>query len=203
MSEFVIQTKNGNIVFLDVIALNEDQQIHLSSSCTQCTLQEWRVRETGIKIALTFNQRNLILQYKNNLLCCKNEKAILGEGLIIFTVHSQERMAIRIDNRDKSKPPKPETVLLVVKLVSESQDVDEEAEWKGYHNLAYTLIHQVIRVTFKVTISFETIGNSHIKVITVSNDHIDDLMISLGELPNVKSELARLKKELLNRNILD
>jgi len=121
---------------------------------------------------------------------------LIKEDTIVFTPHARERIAVRVDKVSKDTPPSVESVLLVIQLVIDSDKVDDNAEWKGFTNLTYTLCHTEYDERFKVTVSFEMIDRERIRVITVSNDHILELTNSLMDNPEIMRKLQEFKKKL-------
>ena|GEM_PF-2822757 len=121
---------------------------------------------------------------------------MIKEDTIVFTPHARERIAVRVDKVSKDTPPSVESVLLVIQLVIDSDKVDDNAEWKGFTNLTYTLCHTEYDERFKVTVSFEMIDRERIRVITVSNDHILELTNSLMDNPEIMRKLQEFKKKL-------
>jgi hypothetical protein len=107
---------------------------------------------------------------------------------------------MRLDKVDPARPPRTESILLIIRLVIESDIVDDTAEWKGHQNLVYTLIHNRYNEKFKISVSFEVIDNKQIKVITVSNEHIDELTEKIGNHPEIRRELEVLKEQLLQKS---
>lgn len=190
---FEIQMKDQKVVFRDVINLFEDQRKIIVSSAPLRTMAEWRKCQTGLKIPLNEPQRERILQHKNGLVSNKDEHTLLKDRTIVFSDHSRRRIAMRVEGVDSNRPPKLDSILLVIKLVMESDVVDDEAEWKGHQSLVYTLIHKAYGERFKVCVTFEMIRNEHMKVITISNEHIDQLVTSLSEFPVIQQALTEMK----------
>lgn len=193
---FRVSLRDQILIFEDIIDLSKEQQDHIVKAAQKRTMSEWRNLEEGIKIPLEHWQREEVLAHKNMLVENKDEEKLLQEETIIFTRHAKARLAMRVDKVDPSRPPKPESLLLIIKLVIESDVVDEDAEWKGHANLVYTLIHNEYRERFRISISFEKIYDENIKVITVSNQHIDELTKKLGDKPEIRAELEALMQRL-------
>lgn len=194
--QFTIPMKDQDIEFMDVIDLSVEQQELIINDSSYRTMEEWRNEETGIKIPLENWQQDAVLAHKNLLVEAKEERALLKDRTIIFTKHSKDRVALRVEKVQVGRPPKLESLLLVIRLVIESNVVDKQAEWKGHKNLVYTLLHTGLGERFKISISFETIGTENIKVITVSNEHINELTAKLIEQDNIRESLEQLKKRL-------
>lgn len=194
---FTIEMKDRTLVFEDVIDLTEAQRRHIVSSAALRTPLEWRNQKSGLKIQLQKHQRQRVLAYKNSLVGGHDERSVLREQIIIFTTHAKERIALRVDRVDPRRPPKLESLLFVIKLIIESDAVLEKAEWKGNRNLVYTLYHKGYGETYKVSMSFETIGKQHMKVITVSNESVDRLTAAIQDHPHLQAELAEMKRRLL------
>lgn len=189
--------KDQKVGFQDIIELSEEQQAIIVSSAPQKTMAEWRKNQIGVKIPLNEHQQQLVLKYKNDLISGRDERTLLKDKTIIFSDHSQQRIAMRVEGVDPSRPPKVESILLVIELLMESDVVDNVAEWKGHKNLIYTLIHNKYDERFRVCVTFEKIGTKHMKVITVSNQHIDQLVASLGEIPSVQEALAKMMRRIV------
>lgn len=193
---FEIPLADRNIIFQDIIELSTEQQkyiLEVSGKRTQC---EWLSLDKGIKIPIDSKQQAEIITLKNGLVSGKDKLKLIKDNTIVFTQHARERIAVRVDRVSKDAPPSVESILLVIQLVIDSDVVGEEAEWKGYTNLAYTLYHTEYDERFKVTVSFEMLDQERIRVITVSNDHIHELTSSLMDKPEIKSKLQEFKKKL-------
>lgn len=106
-------------------------------------------------------------------------------------------MPVRVDKLPKGTLPTFDSILLVIQLVIESDIVDHQAEWKGFTNLTYTLIHTGYGEKFKISVSFEMVDREHIKVITVTNEHISELTTSLMDTPEIRNKLRVFQRELL------
>lgn len=193
---FEILLADRKIIFQDIIELSEEQQKYILEVSDSKTQDEWFSLDTGIKIPIDPEQQAEIIEFKNGLVSDKDSRDLIKNDTIIFTRHARERIAVRVDKVSKVAPPSVNSILLVIQLVIDSDAVDEQAEWKGYTNLAYTLCHTEYDERFKVTVSFEILDQERIRVITVSNDHIHDLTSSLMDNPVIMSKLQEFKNRL-------
>ncbi|KAA0547420.1 hypothetical protein FZW96_11195 [Bacillus sp. BGMRC 2118] len=194
-----IKSKDRVITIDDIIDLNTEQLDKISSFASQFNAQEIIDLESGVKISLQKWQREIVLAHKNSLLENQDERALLKEGTVTFTKHARARVAVRVDKMSsESIPPSLDSVLLVVRLVIDSEIVDEDAEWKGKSNLVYTLLHTYLKEEFKVSVSFERFGNETIKVITVCNDHIGKLTQKLSQDTKIRQQLEDFKARIIS-----
>jgi hypothetical protein len=195
---FEIPMKDQKINFEDIIDLSEDQVDLIVKAAPGRSMSEWITLEKGcVKIPLEKWQQKTVLAHKGMLVENKDEAKLLKDETVIFTKHAKSRVALRVEKVDRNRPPKPESLLLIIKLVIESEVVDDEAEWKGHTNLVYTLIHEGYGERFKISVTFEKVDDEHMKVITVSNEHIDELTEKIGNLPEIRKGLEELKKRLV------
>ena len=197
---FEIPLLDQTIHFQDIIELTDAQRAIILEVSKDKSFEQWIALDTGLKIRLTSEQREAIMRLKNDLVASKDKRELLKGNTIVFTRHARERIAVRVDKLPKEAPPTFDSILLVIQLVIESDVVDGQAEWKGYPNLAYTLMHTGYEEKFKITVSFEMIDHEHIKVITVSNEHISELATSLMELPEIGDKLKEFKRRLLGND---
>lgn len=185
------------IHFKDIVNLTDAQQSIILEASPSKTFEEWMMLDKGLKIQLTIEQRDTVLKLKNGLVASKDSRELVKGDIIIFSRHARERIAVRVDKLPKGTPPTFDSILLVIQLVIESDIVDHQAEWKGFANLAYTLIHTGYGEKFKISVSFEMVDREHIKVITVTNEHISELTTSLMDTPEIRNKLRVFKRELL------
>lgn len=193
---FDIQLKDESFQFNDIIELNETQKQLIHNISSTKTYLEWQEEKTGIKVPLLESQKKTIFEQKNAIVSNKDESAIEKDGTIVFSKHARERIAVRVDKLNAGAPPTRDSLLLIIVLVMQSELVDNNGEWKGFTNLSYTLIHRHLNEEFKITVSFEIINGNHLKVITISNDHIDKLSIKLIQNPEIIEKLNELRKRL-------
>ncbi|WP_149096119.1 hypothetical protein [Paenibacillus terrae] len=193
---FEIPLRDQTIHFLDIVNLTDAQQTVILEASPSKTFEEWMMLDKGLKIQLTIEQRETVLRLKNGLVASKDNRELVKGDIIIFSRYARERIAVRVDKLPKEAPPTFDSILLVIQLVIESDIVDHQAEWKGFTNLAYTLIHAGYGEKFKITVSFEMVDREHIKVITVTNEHISKLTTSLMDLPEIGDKLRAFKQEL-------
>lgn len=196
---FEIKMKDDQVIkFRDIITLSDTQRVLITDVSFTKTFEEWVLTKTGVKIPLEEKQMTKIINQKNLLISSKSERALLKNRTIIFSKHALSRIALRVDGLTMDDQPSLDSMLLIITLVIESNIVDKYAEWKGFENLAYTLIHSRLKEKFKITVSFEVIDNDLLRVITISNEHIQKLTVTLMESPEISQKLAELKKKLFS-----
>jgi hypothetical protein len=195
--KFDIKMKNKKITFEDIIDLTDEQQETIKEYAKNFNSKEILDSESGVKIELENYQREIVLAQKNSLLGVKDETALLTKGTITFTKHAKARIAVRVCKFDTQQEPSLDSILLIIRLVIDSEVVDKSAEWKGRNNLVFTLIHSYLHEEFKVSVSFENRGSEILKVITVTNDHIDQLYTKLLDNHEMMEKLKGFKERVL------
>lgn len=128
MFNFKIQLKDKSIYFQDIFDLLDEQKEIILKESFKKTFVEWNDLETGLKNPLENWQQTIVLAQKNNLIENKDEKVLMKERTIIFSKHAKRRIAVRIENIDPDNIPKPESLLLIIKLVIESNEVSKKGE---------------------------------------------------------------------------
>jgi hypothetical protein len=188
--------KDKTVTYDDVIDLSVEQRELITTLAKSRTAKEWYQSESGVKIPLEDSQKEIVIANKNTLIEAKDERRLIDEQIIVFTQHSRDRIALRVDKTDPTVAPSLDSIILIVKLIIESEELDDMAEWKGKKNLVYTLLHKEYDERFKISISFEKIGTDYIKVITVSNEHIKELSTRLSAIPKVRESLDKMRASL-------
>ncbi|THF80827.1 hypothetical protein [Cohnella fermenti] len=170
---FQIHLADCMIEFEDVIQLSVEQQNLIHDVSQTRTQSDWFALEKGLKIPVDSAQQLEIITLKNGLVSGKDKRDLMKSDTIMFTRHSRERIAVRVNHVSKHGPPSIESLL------------------------TYTLYHSIYNERFKVAVSFEMMDQERIRVITVSNDHIQELTTSLMDEPEIKRKLEEFKKRLL------
>lgn len=132
-----IQLRDTEIVFEDIVELTEEQLQLILSKAKYKTEKQWLNPDTkGVKIRLSPEQKTAVLDYKNQMVNGHTAETLLGHRLLRFTDHGLKRIAARID-RDAF--PSERALLGMANVVIQSQDVENDAEWRGYGSLSYNL----------------------------------------------------------------
>lgn len=163
----IIETKCGNKVQLkDVNFFNEFQISHLKRQAKTKTMQEWLdiKNRNSAKIKLTNQQIGNVLNTKHYITYGLSASAIYNRNLIFFTEHCQQRIMEYIERRDpKTNTPKLASLMKVIELFKNSDELSNLAGWKGYPELSYNFIGNIdnskyyLTTSFKKTIYFVTI----------------------------------------------
>lgn len=141
-------------------------------------------------VNLTDAQQSIILEASPSKTF--EEWMMLDKGLKIQLTIEQRDTVLKLKNGLVASKDSRELVKGDI-----SDIVDHQAAWKGFANLAYTLIHTGYGEKFKISVSFEMVDREHIKVITVTNEHISELTTSLMDTPEIRNKLRVFKRELL------
>lgn len=164
MASFTIKLKGDTtIVFNDIIDLTDDQIALILSQAEKKTLDEWLDPDTkGVKIPLSPNQRTNVLSHKNKLVDGHTSQTLRSTRRIRFTQHFLDRVALRIDGG--AVFPSQQSLTGMVDLVISSNDLEKNAEWRGYGGLSYSFTGEYNGKPCSVAVTFE----GHMMLITVT-----------------------------------
>ena len=191
MEKFVIQfADNVNIQFEDVIELNTFQkEIILSYACKH-TKEEINYSKSGVKIELDSDQKNKVMDVKEQIVSGKTPLELYKQQFVEFTAHSVDRVIKRYGG-DKTK-----YYFFVINIIQNANSIYNLAEWKGFKSLTYTFLYILNHITNKVVVTFVRKGKN-IKVITVMNDaEFDSLDFRISEDDQLKQKMLQLRNKL-------
>lgn len=184
---------NYRIKFDDVIELNSEQKSAILIYARKYSRFYIVNLKEGLKVELTLDQQAKVLIEKNNIVQNKTAIELYQSNVIDFTEHSIDRIIKRFSG-DLSR-----CYLFVINMVKVSNDVSNNAEWKGRSNLTYLLIHTEEKIENKVVISFLK-GRNKIKIITAMNDSVVESMdFRISEDNDMLKKILALREQLKNR----
>lgn len=157
-----IKLKDTKIFMRDLNQLTPSQLSKIRKESENKSLIEWRDRRNKetVKIQLTRKQKLHLLRTKDYIFRGKTALDILMDEkheIIEFSPHFTKRAAWRIENKDPDSPLSPRTLPAILELVmnAELNDIDDEAEWKGYPTISYNFIGEINDVQVVVAVAFK------------------------------------------------
>lgn len=184
-----IKLRDKEIVFEDIINITEEQTQLILTEAKKKTEKQWLNPDTkGIKVRLSLEQKADVLKYKNQIVDSHTAETLIQDRRLRFTDHGLKRIATRID-RDNF--PSEKSLLGVADVIIHSQDVETDAEWRGYGRLSYNFNGEYEGKACKVTVVFD----GPILVITVITDETTPAMYTMSTIlpADVMAKLATMR----------
>lgn len=168
-----IKVKDGLVLLEDnSIPLYQYQINQIKKHAVKRTKKGWlSTRNPGIKIQLSFEQREQLVEVKNKIITflspAKDPKIILSKrNGISFSKHSTLRILDRIERltpeeiealgkTDYLYAIHPETLEKIVESLINSNTADSYAEWKGYPYLNYSFLCSYDDREIRITVNLE------------------------------------------------
>jgi hypothetical protein len=197
LSTFSVQFINKTLTVNDILRYSTEQIRILREYSANKKIEDVIKLASGKKVPLRKPlQINQILSHKATIFV-SNDYDLLKNNIILFEGHVIDRILLRVENSGLIIPREDVVISLVGKL-RDTDDVDENAEFKGYPTLAFTLFKKADKEKFRISISFKSSGKK-IKAVTLTNINIDKLVAKVKDsLPNKKvAELEDFKAKLI------
>ncbi|WP_217595183.1 hypothetical protein [Cohnella sp. GbtcB17] len=194
MAVVKVQLKDTLIEFDDVIQLETAQLQQIIERAETKTQAQWRKPSTkGVRILLTEKQKQAVLEYKNRMVNGHTGESLIEADLIRFSHHSKERIASRID---KDIFPDPDTLIGLADLLIRSQELGENADWRGFEGLSYSFNGDYDGKACTMAIVFD----GPMVVVTVITDEPTPAAYALGTLnPSMTEKLQKARLEAVER----
>ncbi|OZI13261.1 hypothetical protein CEW92_02260 [Bacillaceae bacterium SAS-127] len=155
-----VHTKDKLVLLKDPLLLTSQQLVYLEGKAVQKTQQEWQDSNTGIKVTLTKEQKEHILNIKNQILKPQGQPLtpaeIIEKDIIKFSKHGHERLIERYTEQPPQFLTLHEAVTEILQLLIDSNHVKDTCEWKGYEYLSYNFttfnsINEFVEVVVNIT----------------------------------------------------
>jgi hypothetical protein len=152
-----VETKDKKrMVIRDIAPMSRRQYNIINALSAVKSKEEWIEGEEFIKVPITELQKKKILSTKDYIFQTPN-KANLLANYIRITEHAEERAIERIEKRNPKDPDveiSPLTRIKIFKALQDSNDLHDEAEWKGRDYLAYRFISEIDGEEFHICVGF-------------------------------------------------
>lgn len=151
----IIPLKSGEVHFQDIIELDEGQLKKIKSVSLTKTQRQWMHKDTkGVEIPLTSEQRQSVLDFKNQVVEGLSAEQLIEGDFIEVPSHAVKRVNYRLEDQD------PDDILTSKQLVKLAQAVIDSAEvknaqWKGRGNLSYKFISRYDDKSIEMSLVFE------------------------------------------------
>ena len=152
-NKVIIPLKNENIIFDDVISLEREQLNSIISGSIKKTGTEWRQQEKGINILLTSDQKNDVLDFKNQVIAGLTAQELYENDYLDVQPHARKRINYRLENHDPDVPLTKEMIIKLAQAIIDAPKV-VKAEWKGRPNLSYTFQSIYNNKSVKIALAF-------------------------------------------------
>ncbi|HEY0827267.1 MAG TPA: hypothetical protein VGE40_04170 [Bacilli bacterium] len=192
-----IHLRNKSIIFDDIIELENDQILSITNVSSLETERQWFNAEPNeaVKILLTKTQKQKVLSEKQKITEGHTVHSLMSAKLIRLTDHAAKRIATRIDGRDPDSAPSVSSILGIIDIILNSEEVETEARWKGHSTLSYSFRGECSGKKCGVSLAFQ----SGIMIITITTDADENntTYYSLGSLLSSET-INKLKNRLRN-----
>lgn len=152
----------------NVIEFTESQKNEIQALAIQKTQEEWMGMQSGEKFNLSDIQKAQVLKYKDEFFEGLTAEEVMREQLIEFMGHALERIDERFEKKDFSSVvlEEPETVLKLVQVLMDAQEVGDTFEWKGYPTITFAFRGLDFSIVFEKIIIIATFDDEESLVIT-------------------------------------
>lgn len=191
LGNLIIKFKDEvKITFKDIIELNNLQKSMILVKASKQTQKEIKDEKNGLKIDLEEEQKKEIVSKKEKSFAKMTLLEIYESKVVEFTAHSIDRMIQRYSGNQT------DAFLAVIDWLKKANEVQKQAEWKGFQALSYTFLSKGKKAINKIVVTFVE-RNDNLKIITVMNDgEVDEMRHNLGEDDALREKLEHLKQQL-------
>jgi len=202
-----VMTKDSKYVCITDINLNQSNLENIRKHASRHTLRDWRntSNKEYIPVKLTPSEKQQVIDKKNSILDKENgATAIWNEKINMEDIkHFQKRVSLRIEHKDPDIEIDFHTKVKLANILinADVQHLSNQARWKGYSSLSYSVTGKIDNEDVLICFSFD--GDTMLLMITVINKTTPERKVIKRDFfplssqldVNIVSKLNRLKNK--------